>query len=89
MNAFQVSLALILLFVLASTLLKYRAKLWHLIGRGLVQVVMGIFLLFVVNLVAGWLEVYIPYNVVTVAIAAVLGLPGALALLAIQLFLIQ
>jgi inhibitor of the pro-sigma K processing machinery len=87
MDAFQVSLVLILLFVLASAMLRYKINLLHWLGRGLVQVVMGLFFLFVINLLAGLINAYIPYNVVTVAIASLLGLPGALALLGIQLYL--
>lgn len=87
MEAIKVSFGLVLLLIGASLLLQFRGNLL----RGLAWVgwqgASGLFFLFVVNLACGYFGLYVPYNLVTVAVAAFLGLPGALALAGIQLFL--
>lgn len=87
MEAIKVSFGLVLFLIVASLLFTMRGKVWKGLAWVGVQGAVGLFILFGVNLVAGYFGLYVPYNLVTVAVAAILGLPGALALVGIQLFL--
>ncbi|GGK36290.1 hypothetical protein GCM10010965_31570 [Caldalkalibacillus thermarum] len=87
MEATAISLFLVAFLAVMSIMFRLRGKVWHFLGRGLVQLVLGLFLLFVFNLFGSYIDVYVPYNLVTVGIAAVLGIPGVLALFGIQLFI--
>ncbi len=54
------------------------------LGKGVVQIVIGAFLLFLANLFGQYVDLYLPFNIVTLAIAAFLGLPGVIGLICIQ-----
>lgn len=88
MDAYRISLLLVLFLALMSVLFRLRGQLWIWVGRGVVHVLLGLFLLFVSNLVGSHLDLYVPYNLITVGISALLGLPGVLALFCIQWLLI-
>lgn len=65
----------------------FRTGLWWLL-RGGAQVALGALLVFLWNVVGGWLSLELPINLFTAAVAGFLGLPGLGALLVIQWFVI-
>ncbi|MDQ0340613.1 inhibitor of the pro-sigma K processing machinery [Caldalkalibacillus uzonensis] len=87
MDAIGISMILVVFLAVMSIMFRMRGRVWHWLGRGLVQLVIGVFLLFVFNLFGSYVDVYVPYNLITMGIAAVLGIPGVLALFGIQLFI--
>jgi inhibitor of the pro-sigma K processing machinery len=60
----------------------------HWIGKGIFHLVIGALLLFFLNLIGGVFDFQVPLNLVTVAIAGFLGIPGTIALACIKLFII-
>lgn len=69
-------LAVILLFKILSIPMKIISKLF-------INGIAGLIVLFLINLIAGWLSIsmYIPVNITTVLIAGFLGLPGVIFLI--------
>src|SRR5690625_326973 len=53
-------------------------------GRAVVHLVIGAFLLFFVNLMGTYVDLYLPFNLITLSIAGFLGVPGVLGLICIQ-----
>lgn len=60
----------------------------HWIGKAMVHIVIGVFLLFFINVFGEFFHINIPLNVITVGIAGFLGIPGVIALICIKLFII-
>jgi inhibitor of the pro-sigma K processing machinery len=60
----------------------------HWVGKGAIHLVIGVVFLFVINLFGGIFEFQLPLNVITVAIAGFLGIPGVIALVCIKLFIV-
>lgn len=56
-------------------------------GRACVMLVLGAFFLFCANLIGQFMDVYVPFNLATLSVAAILGIPGIVALMAILWFL--
>lgn len=69
-------LAVILLFKILSIPMKIISKLF-------INGIAGLIVLFLINMIAGWLSIsmYIPVNITTVLIAGFLGLPGVIFLI--------
>ncbi len=65
-----------------------RLPIFQWIGKGTIQIAIGALLLVIVNLVGGSLDLHIPLNLMTIAIAGVLGIPGIISLACISLFII-
>lgn len=58
------------------------------VGKAVLHLVIGAVFLFLFNLVAAWFDLYLPLNLVTVAVAGFLGIPGVAALAVIKLFIL-
>ncbi|GAF15334.1 inhibitor of pro-sigmaK processing BofA [Bacillus sp. JCM 19046] len=76
------SVVVLLLLVGAS------AKPFRLAGQLGVRLVIGALLLFLLNSFTTMTSLFIPINIVTTSVVAVLGLPGMALLLAIQEFIL-
>ncbi|MFP7493261.1 pro-sigmaK processing inhibitor BofA family protein [Terribacillus saccharophilus] len=63
-------------------------KLFGFVLKGSIRVVLGVFLLFLFNVVGALAGLHIPINAVTAVLAGVLGIPGIASLAAIQYFLL-
>jgi inhibitor of the pro-sigma K processing machinery len=83
-------LGIILLAVIFVILLftQLKSTLLHLIGKGIVHIVIGGFILYFANLAGGIFGFSIPFNAITVGVAGILGIPGVAALVCIKLFII-
>lgn len=55
------------------------------IGKLTVRMLIGVFLLFLLNVVGESFSLHIPINLVTAAVGGILGLPGIAALVLIKL----
>ena len=60
----------------------------QIIGKGIIHFVIGGFLLFFVNLFGTQFDFHIPFNLITVGVAGILGLPGVISLVCIKLFIV-
>lgn len=76
---------LILLYFIARILLVPL----KLIGRLLLNGVVGGILLFVFNLVGGYFSLYLPINPITAMVVGFLGIPGVVLLVALQQLLLR
>ncbi|MEG1537610.1 MAG: pro-sigmaK processing inhibitor BofA family protein [Clostridiales bacterium] len=59
-------------------------KFFRVVGRFLGNAVLGLLLLFLINVCAGWTDVLLPVNGLTLAVSGVLGVPGVVALAVIS-----
>lgn len=75
----------LLLFLLAKIL----ATPFRLFFRLVVNGVMGGILLWVLNLVGGFIGIHLPINPFTALVAGFMGIPGILVLLAIQYLMVR
>ncbi|MEY8351579.1 pro-sigmaK processing inhibitor BofA family protein [Bacillus cereus] len=75
------TLVFILLIFGAST------KPLQFIGKLFVKVMVGVVLLFAVNVVGTYLGFHIPINLGTASVSSVLGIPGVCALVIIKLYI--
>lgn len=57
------------------------------VGTGMIHIALGVLFLFFANLLGQNMDIYIPYNLVTLAVAGVLGIPGVIALASILLII--
>lgn len=76
-SIFAVFIVLLLLFGASLKPLK-------LIGQGLIKLVIGALMLFVLNVIGTNFSVHIPINLVTVSVSGFLGIPGIVTLVAID-----
>ncbi len=74
---------LILLFLIGSP-----AKLFKLLGHGAVKLLIGALLLFFLNVFGHRFGIYIPINLMTSAVAGLLGIPGLCALVVIETWIV-
>lgn len=70
---------LILLLLIMGTSLKPIRFL----GQGVIKIIIGAVFLFFLNMLGNQLGIHVPINLVTSAVAGVLGIPGVAALAAI------
>ncbi|WP_053361239.1 pro-sigmaK processing inhibitor BofA family protein [Bacillus sp. FJAT-27251] len=75
-------LALIILFIGAP------AKPLRFIGQGVVKILIGALFLFFLNAFGSSLGLNVPINLVTASVSGFLGIPGVLALVAIETWII-
>lgn len=74
---------LALLIFLIKIILTPMRLIWKLLTNS----VCGFLCLWILNLISGYTGVYFPINLVTAGIAGLLGLPGIVLLILVQLFL--
>lgn len=88
MDPFLVSILMIGVVFIVALLSQVKWTPIHWLGKGAIHLVIGGVFLFVINLFGGFFEFQIPLNLVTVAIAGFLGIPGVIALVSIKLFIL-
>ncbi|WP_044893489.1 pro-sigmaK processing inhibitor BofA family protein [Aeribacillus alveayuensis] len=80
----MILLGLIILLLLIGTPLKPI----RLIGQGMIKLVIGTLFLFAANAIGGSFDIHIPINLLTSAISGFLGIPGLIALVVIEKYII-
>ncbi len=63
-------------------------KLLRLLGQGSIKLVIGALLLFFVNVIGVQMDIHVPINIVTTAVSGILGIPGLVALIIINNFIL-
>ena len=58
------------------------------IGNGIIKVLIGALLLFFLNAIGGQFGIHVPINLVTSALSGFLGVPGVVALAAIDVWVL-
>ncbi|MFD1738817.1 pro-sigmaK processing inhibitor BofA family protein [Bacillus salitolerans] len=58
------------------------------IGQGLIKVMIGALLLFFLNAFGTMINIHVPINLMTSSISGFLGIPGVLALVIIQTYIV-
>jgi inhibitor of the pro-sigma K processing machinery len=58
------------------------------VGQGIIKILIGALFLFFLNEFGTSLGVYVPINLVTASVSGILGIPGVLALVAIENWII-
>jgi inhibitor of the pro-sigma K processing machinery len=58
------------------------------VGQGIIKILIGALFLFFLNEFGTSLGVYVPINLVTASVSGLLGIPGVLALVAIENWII-
>lgn len=79
-----VLLAVVVVLLISGT----SGKLFSFMLKGSVRLILGVFLLFLFNVVGALAGLHIPINAVTTVLVGVLGIPGIASLAAIQYFLL-
>lgn len=74
---------IVLLLVLGAP-----TKPLRLIGQGVIKILIGAIFLFFLNAFGNSMGIYVPINFATAAISGLLGIPGVVALVAIQTWII-
>ncbi|MET3700090.1 inhibitor of the pro-sigma K processing machinery [Bacillus oleivorans] len=77
-----VILIILLLFTGASI------KPLRYIGNGLIKILIGALLLFFLNAIGGQFGIHVPINIVTSVLSGFLGVPGVVALAAIDIWVL-
>ncbi|MBM6616651.1 pro-sigmaK processing inhibitor BofA family protein [Bacillus suaedaesalsae] len=60
----------------------------HFLGQGLIKIMIGALLLFFLNAFGTSFDLHVPINLVTSSVSGFLGLPGLLALVVIQKYIL-
>jgi inhibitor of the pro-sigma K processing machinery len=58
------------------------------VGQGIIKILIGALFLFFLNEFGTSLGIYVPINLVTASVSGILGVPGVLALVAIENWII-
>jgi inhibitor of the pro-sigma K processing machinery len=58
------------------------------IGQGIVRILIGALFLFFLNTFGTLIDLHIPINIVTASVSGILGIPGLIALIAIEQFIL-
>ena len=58
------------------------------ISQGVVKLIIGALFLFFLNIIGSQFGIHVPINLVTSAVSGILGIPGVLALVAIEMWII-
>ena len=58
------------------------------IGQGIIKLVIGALLLFFLNTLGNHYAIHVPINIITSAVTGFLGIPGLIALVAVQTWII-
>ncbi|HLO12833.1 MAG TPA: pro-sigmaK processing inhibitor BofA family protein [Pseudoneobacillus sp.] len=81
---FSIIGALILLLLLIGTPFKPIKFL----GQGVIKILIGALLLFFLNAIGNQFGLHVPINFITSAVSGLLGIPGLVALVAIQTYIL-
>lgn len=73
-------IGIILLFILLSNPLKF----FRFLGRGFVKIIIGVLMLFFLNVIGNHFDIYVPINLVSSLVSGFLGIPGIAALVVIN-----
>lgn len=76
-NLLLASSVLFLIFIIST----FPMNFLRVVGRIAVNCGAGLVVLTIFNLFAGWSQVVLPFNELTLGISAILGIPGVLALI--------
>ncbi|SDC49974.1 inhibitor of the pro-sigma K processing machinery [Terribacillus halophilus] len=79
-----VLLAAVVVLLISGT----SGKLFSLMVKGSIRVVLAVFLLFLFNVVGALAGLHIPINASTAVLVGILGIPGIASLAAIQYFIL-
>ncbi len=72
---------------IAVLIIKKIAGAEHVIRSGIVSVILGLAVLFLVNLTGNFTGVYLPVSRLSLSVSAFLGIPGTASMLILQTFL--
>ena len=75
-------------FIILLLLVGAPVKSMKFIGQSAVKLLIGALLLFFINVIGNQVGIYIPINLITTAISGFLGIPGIVALIAIDKFIL-
>jgi inhibitor of the pro-sigma K processing machinery len=81
-------ISIIVVLVLLLLLIGAPVKPIKYIGQGMVKLIIGALLLFFLNTLGNQYGVHVPINLITSAISGFLGIPGLVALVAVQTWII-
>lgn len=76
-------IGLIVLFLILGA----PTKSFRLLGQGIVKLLIGAILLFFLNVFGNQFGLHIPINLSTTAVSGLLGIPGLISLVVIQLWI--
>lgn len=63
-------------------------KPFRFIGQGIIKILIGALFLFFLNALGTSIGLYIPINLATATVSGILGIPGVLALIAIETWIL-
>lgn len=79
------SLSMIIILLLVGA----RLKTLKFLGYGVIKLIVGALVLFVINAIGGAFHVHVPINFITAFICGFLGVPGAAALIIIEKYIVM
>jgi len=79
------SLSMIIILLLVGA----RLKTLKFLGYGVIKLIVGALILFVINAIGGAFHVHVPINFITAFICGFLGVPGAAALIIIEKYIVM
>lgn len=88
MNETVVIMSIVSLIVIIL-LIGIPIRLTRFIGEGIARLVIGALFIFLINVVGGVLGIHLPINLFTVAVTGFLGIPGVVALIFLQQYVIS
>ena len=79
---------IVVLSFLFLSISKLKGNLMQWVGKGVIHLSIGAFLLYLTNMIGSYFDVTIPFNLVTLVISGILGIPGIITLVIIKVFMI-
>lgn len=83
-----VAIAILGFIILMVLFVRSPIKPIRLISQGVVKLIIGALFLFFLNIVGNQFGIHVPINLITSAVSGILGIPGVLALVAIEMWII-
>lgn len=81
-------ITILCVFIILLLLVGAPIKAMKFFGQVVVKFIIGALMLFFLNVIGNKLGIYIPINLITTAISGFLGIPGVIALVAIDKFVL-
>lgn len=81
-------ITILCVFIILLLLVGAPIKAMKFFGQVVVKFTIGALMLFFLNVIGNKLGIYIPINLITTAISGFLGIPGVIALVAIDKFVL-